>query len=105
MKKKTKAYLFTVLIVVIILILLVILLTILKNNKIKSITNFQECIDAGFPAMESYPRQCNDGTQTYVEEVCLNNCGNGICEEIVCLSTRCPCPETVDTCEVDCSVN
>lgn len=34
------------------------------------ITSFQECIDAGFPAMESHPRQCAtpDG-RTFVEEI------------------------------------
>lgn len=33
------------------------------------ISNFEECIEAGFPVMESYPRQCNDGTNTYIEEI------------------------------------
>ena len=33
------------------------------------VTNFQECIGAGNPAMESYPRQCRAGDQTFVEEV------------------------------------
>ena len=30
------------------------------NNKPNEITNFEECIAAGNPAMESYPRQCRD---------------------------------------------
>jgi hypothetical protein len=33
------------------------------------ITNFEECIEAGNPAMESYPRQCNDGENTWTEEI------------------------------------
>ena len=33
------------------------------------ITNFLECTEAGHPVMESYPRQCSDGEQTFVEEV------------------------------------
>ncbi len=33
------------------------------------ITDFDSCIEAGFPAMESYPRQCNDGTRTWTEEL------------------------------------
>ena len=33
------------------------------------ITNFEECIEAGYPAMESYPRQCSDGEQTFTEEI------------------------------------
>jgi hypothetical protein len=33
------------------------------------ITNFQECIDAGNPAMESYPRQCRAGDNTFTEDI------------------------------------
>jgi hypothetical protein len=35
------------------------------------IQSFEDCLLAGFPVMESYPRQCNDGTTTYVEEIPL----------------------------------
>ncbi len=31
------------------------------------VDNFKECIAAGNPAMESYPRQCRDGNQTFTE--------------------------------------
>lgn len=34
-----------------------------------NITSFNDCLNAGFPIMESYPRQCNDGTTTYTEEI------------------------------------
>ena len=33
------------------------------------VTNFEECIAAGNPAMESYPRQCLYGDETFVEIV------------------------------------
>ncbi len=33
---------------------------------------------------------------------CEDVCGDGVCQEIVCLSEGCPCPETVDTCPADC---
>lgn len=36
------------------------------------------------------------------EKVCVDNCGNGICEEIVCMAIGCPCPETKETCPQDC---
>ena len=40
------------------------------NGGSVSITNFDECIAAGYPAMESYPRQCTDGNgETFVEEL------------------------------------
>jgi hypothetical protein len=38
------------------------------------ITNFEECIAAGNPAMESYPRQCRANDQTFVEEL-EEDCG------------------------------
>lgn len=40
-----------------------------NNNITTSITNFQECIDAENPAMESYPRQCRASGKTFVEEI------------------------------------
>ena len=33
------------------------------------VTNFKECVDTGNPVMESYPRQCTAGGQTFVEDV------------------------------------
>lgn len=33
------------------------------------ITNFEECVKAGNPVMESYPRQCNAQGQTFAEDV------------------------------------
>ena len=35
----------------------------------KEITDFEGCVAAGNPVMESYPRQCRHGDQTFVEEV------------------------------------
>lgn len=32
-----------------------------------TVTNFEECIAAGNPAMESYPRQCRHGDRTFTE--------------------------------------
>lgn len=40
---------------------------ILQENTGISIQSFQDCLEAGFPIMESYPRQCNDGITTYTE--------------------------------------
>lgn len=37
------------------------------------------------------------------DRLCVDMCGNGICEEIVCLGEGCPCPESVETCPADCS--
>ena len=35
----------------------------------EAVTNFDECAAAGNPIMESYPRQCRAGDQTFVEDV------------------------------------
>ena len=36
----------------------------------EEITNFDECAEAGYPILESYPRQCIDGVgNTFVEEL------------------------------------
>jgi Immunoglobulin-like domain of bacterial spore germination len=39
-------------------------------QEVKNVMSFQNCVDAGYPVMESYPRQCKtpDG-RTYAEEV------------------------------------
>lgn len=34
----------------------------------KEVTNFTECMNAGFPVMESYPRQCMDGNGNHFTE-------------------------------------
>ena len=39
------------------------------------------------------------------EEICKNQCGDGVCQEIVCLAIGCPCPETKDNCPQDCGAD
>lgn len=36
------------------------------------------------------------------EIVCENLCGDGICQEIVCMAIGCPCAETTESCPQDC---
>ncbi|MBU4284815.1 hypothetical protein KKF60_02370 [Patescibacteria group bacterium] len=33
---------------------------------------------------------------------CVNKCGDGICQEVVCQATNCPCSETIESCSKDC---
>ena len=40
-----------------------------------------------------------------VERFCKDLCGDGICQEIVCLAEGCPCAETPRTCPQDCSAD
>lgn len=42
----------------------------LINNKAPvTVTTFEECVAAGNPVMESYPRQCRSSGQTFVENI------------------------------------
>lgn len=38
------------------------------------------------------------------EAVCNNQCGDGTCQEVVCLAIGCPCAETKENCPQDCEV-
>ena len=40
-----------------------------KPVKTSTINNFDDCIKAGNPAMESYPRQCRAGDRTFTEVI------------------------------------
>ena len=75
------------------------------------ITNFEECVAAGSPVMESYPRQCRANRQTFVEEQKPTPCRDeernvDVCIEIYepvcakvniqCITTPCdPIRETI----------
>jgi len=39
------------------------------------------------------------------KEACVDKCGDGTCQEIVCLAIGCPCAETAQTCPIDCQKN
>jgi hypothetical protein len=39
------------------------------NSQEVTVTNFEECVNAGNPVMESYPRQCSHEGQTFIEEI------------------------------------
>lgn len=89
------------------------------------VTSFDKCVNVGYPILESYPRQCKtpDGrvfieqieigsdsniilpqTQDYINEPeCRDMCGDGMCQEVVCMATGCPCPEDMKNCPDDCA--
>lgn len=94
------------------------------GNSSESVDSFEECLNAGSPIMESFPRQCRtkDG-RLFIEQldnlpvpvqpaaesnlggVCKNLCGDGVCQEMVCQAVGCPCSESAESCPVDCSVS
>ena len=36
------------------------------------------------------------------EKTCEDQCGDGVCAEIVCMAIGCPCAETPENCPEDC---
>lgn len=40
-----------------------------NETPLPTVTNFEECVAAGNPVMESYPRQCRAGEQTFTENI------------------------------------
>jgi hypothetical protein len=75
--------------------------------------SFKDCVAAGGAILKSYPAQCVswDGMRFVDDEgahqgkpkrACKDLCGNGQCEEIVCMAIGCPCAETHASCPSDC---
>lgn len=54
---------------------------------------------ACYPAISPSPSPSPKPTP---KPLCVNQCGNGTCEEMVCLGEKCPCPENPDICPQDC---
>ena len=87
------------------------------NSHTKVISSFEECVAAGNPVTRSIPAQCMADGQRFIETIskpainvpakkksfCKDECGNGTCEEIVCMAVGCPCSESPDSCPEDCS--
>jgi hypothetical protein len=84
------------------------------------IVDFETCVSAGNKVLRSYPAKCvapGVGIFTQVLEpsaqpkradplrldsFCKDLCGDGVCEEIVCLAQGCPCVENKEKCPKDC---
>lgn len=62
-----------------------------QNVPVSVITNFEECVAAGNPVMESYPRQCRAGNQNFTEYI-----GNEI-EKTDLITIDSPRPNTIVT--------
>lgn len=101
-------------VLLIVMVVIGLLIYFWQSSKPSLVSNFQECLQAGYPLLESYPRRCRTlqgeifveeipvGEGPSPEEICIDLCGDGICQEIVCLGSGCPCPETAQNCSQDC---
>jgi hypothetical protein len=75
-----------------------------------SIDSFEECVARSGKVLKMYPPKCvtKDGkvfaqTVRQPSKTCKNMCGDGECQEIVCMAIGCPCAENRATCPNDCS--
>ncbi len=106
-KNINKRIIFWILIVFLAIVIAVLLMFLKPKTAQSNVNNFEECVKAGYPVMETYPRQCKtpDG-RMFIEntkiETCKNLCGDGVCQELVCMAIGCPCAESKESCPQDC---
>jgi len=56
-------------------ILVIVLIVAISFYPRDNVNDFSSCVNAGYPVMESYPRQCNYNGRTFVEEISWENDG------------------------------
>lgn len=71
---------------------------------------FDECVAESGKVLKMYPPKCvtKEGrvfieTPKTPKTACRNMCGDGQCQEIVCMAVGCPCAENKAICPQDCS--
>ena len=82
----------------------------------RTIRSVADCRAAGYevlyPELIGGPIQCAtpDGAKDIVADapermapICVDMCGDGVCQEMVCMAEGCPCAETPETCPQDCT--
>ena len=77
-------------------------------NEVKVPDSFASCVVAG-GRVQSEGSRCTMETGEVFERpikaaraACKDLCGDGKCQEIVCMAVGCPCAESADTCPADC---
>lgn len=94
-----------------------------KRDTRADVYDFNSCVQAGLPVTRSFPPQCrtkdgrvfmnyttngkakNSGTEVIERGKmgnCKDKCGDGTCQEIVCMAIGCPCAENSESCPKDC---
>jgi hypothetical protein len=81
------------------------------NSSMKAPRSFDECVLAGGDVREEdKAKTCtlSDSDGVFVKpkrdmkRACKDKCGDGVCQEIVCMAVGCPCPESTAICPSDC---
>jgi hypothetical protein len=74
------------------------------------VRSYRECVSAGgrvSPELEGAKCVSKDGVLFFErtekpERPCVDKCGDGICQEMVCMALGCPCAESKQSCPKDC---
>jgi|GEM_PF-5430281 len=54
--------------------------------------------------LRSWEEDCDDGfNDDENKKGCVDKCGDGFCQEVVCQALDCPCAETKEGCPQDCN--
>lgn len=82
-----------------------------EGKKPASPTSFEECVGQQGKVMKSFPARCvSEEGVIFVDQraelegrkPCTDLCGDGVCQEIVCMAIGCPCAESAQSCPQDC---
>ena len=82
----------------------------LAANATVDVQSFEECKKAGYLIKAGSPDQCITPEKIvfFAEKasqagpICEDLCGDGECQEMVCMAEGCPCAETIENCKEDC---
>lgn len=65
-KSKKQAY---IPLLIVLLLAVAVAFVALISNKNDGVTNFNSCVEKGYPVLESFPRQCNVNGRIYIEKI------------------------------------
>lgn len=87
----------------------------ITNQAIESISkhvkilqeNLQKVPEAAKKGIENAIENSQKQMEKLLEKtgICENLCGDGTCQEVVCMAQGCPCPENKETCPQDCKTD
>jgi|GEM_PF-1820525 len=71
--------------------------------------SFESCVASGGQVQGDQGGRCAtvsgqvfEQTREAAHKACKDQCGDGTCQEIVCMAVGCPCAESATSCPVDC---
>lgn len=109
--KKLNNFGLVLLVVALAVVSILFLMNVNDRGKVSEISSYEECVSAKHNVRELHPEKCvtrdgrvftNTAVNPYSEPICVNNCGDGTCAEIVCMGSGCPCAESKESCPEDC---